>query len=126
MQGPEPRKRRILIVDDDPDIARLLGRALMADYQVDVALNAADALAIASKQAPDLALLDVMMPGVDGFGLAERLRLLPGLSRLPLIFLTAKGDARDQIRGIQVGAKHYITKPFRLGDVIEKVKKAVK
>lgn len=126
MQGPESRKRRILIVDDDPDIARLLGRALMADYDVDIAQNAADALAIASKQPPDLALLDVMMPGVDGFGLAERLRLLPGLSRLPLMFLTAKGDARDQIRGIQVGAKHYITKPFKLSDVIAKVKKAVK
>lgn len=126
MQGTAPRKRRILIVDDDPDIARLLGRALMADYEVDVALNAGEALAKATKHPPDLAMLDVMMPGIDGFGLAERLRLLPGLSRLPLMFLTAKGDARDQIRGIQVGAKHYITKPFKLSDVVDKVKKALK
>ena len=126
MQGTETRKRRILIVDDDPDIARLLGRALMGDYQVDVALNAGDALALATKSPPDLAMLDVMMPGVDGFGLAERLRLLPGLAKLPLMFLTAKGDAKDQIRGIQVGAKHYITKPFKLADVVAKVKKALK
>ncbi|MCA9643472.1 MAG: response regulator [Polyangiaceae bacterium] len=126
MLGTGARKRRILIVDDDPDIARLLGRALMGEFDIDVALNAGAALAMAAKNPPDLAMLDVMMPGIDGFGLAERLRLLPGLARLPLMFLTAKGDAQDQIRGIQVGAKHYITKPFKLADVVAKVKKALK
>ena len=125
MAGPSTRKR-ILLAEDDSAIRDLLTRALSPTYDVVVAGDGAAALAAADTEPPpQLVLLDVMMPGIDGFAVAQRLRSNPRLKRVPIIFLTAKDTALDQIKGIQSGARHYITKPFKLEDVMAKVRKAV-
>lgn len=114
-------KKRLLIAEDDEEIAELLVRALGRDYDVERALDGSDALARASRQAPALLLTDVMMPTMDGFHLAHQVRLLPGLEKLPIIFLTARDSPTDRIRGIQLGAKHFMSKPFSVRDLLERV-----
>jgi DNA-binding response OmpR family regulator len=67
-------------------------------------------------------LLDVMMPTIDGMGVAQRLKLFPQLASVPVIFLTARDSPMDRIRGIQLGARHYLTKPFKISDVAAKIR----
>jgi DNA-binding response OmpR family regulator len=122
---PASSKKRILVVEDDLAIARMLEKILTADYEVVVAHDGAEALKAARQKAPDLALLDVMLPGMDGLRLAERLKRELGLGKIPIIFLTAKDSPLDVVRGIQVGARHYLTKPFKLEEVRDKVAKAL-
>ena len=118
-------KKRILVAEDDPSISSMLERILRKDYDVVIAANGAEALSMALRSPPNLLLLDVMMPGVDGLQVARQVRAHPALKRVPIIFLTAKDGAMDVVKGIQHGARHYITKPFKLDDVLEKVKKAI-
>ncbi len=126
---PEPTgpSKRILVVEDDPTIATMLARVLRREhYDVVVAEDGAGAIAKASGDAPpNLVLLDVMMPGIDGFTVAKRLRLIPRLGRVPIIFITARDAPQDMVKGIQLGARAYITKPFKLDEVLAKVKKAL-
>ncbi len=124
--GGDGRKKLILIAEDDPAIATLLSRALKTVYEVVVVEDGAQALARAQQAPkPDLMMLDVMMPALDGFAVAAKLRALVEFKKLPIIFVTAKDTPTDTIKGIQLGARHYITKPFRLDDVLAKVKKAL-
>jgi DNA-binding response OmpR family regulator len=119
-------KKRILIAEDDLSIATLLARLLGKQYEVTLVQDGNAALAKASQDPPPhLILLDVMMPGIDGFGLAQRLKLLPQLKGVPVIFITAKDGPMDVIKGIQLGARSYITKPFKLDAVLAKVQKAL-
>lgn len=119
-------RKRILIAEDDPGIRDILSRALGDDYDVTVAQDGNQAIALAdSTPPPQLVMLDVMMPGVDGYGVAQRLKMLPALKGVPVIFLTAKDGPLDVIKGIQTGARHYITKPFKITDVVSKVRKAL-
>jgi DNA-binding response OmpR family regulator len=122
---PASSKKRILVVEDDHAIARMLEKILKPDYEVVVAHDGAEAMKAARQNAPDLALLDVMLPGMDGLRLAERLKRDLGLGKIPIIFLTAKDSPLDVVRGIQVGARHYLTKPFKLEEVRDKVAKAL-
>lgn len=118
-------KKRVLVADDDPAIRSLVARALSQDYEILLAEDGPSALARLSQDPrPDLALLDVMMPGFDGFGVVERLRLVPG-RKVPVIFLTARDAPQDIIHGIQLGARHYIAKPFALKDLLAKVQKVL-
>ncbi|MDI7269559.1 MAG: two-component system response regulator [Myxococcota bacterium] len=104
---------RILIVDDTPDNIDVLGD-LLSEYRRSVALDGEQALAhLAAKAPPDLILLDVMMPGMDGFEVCRRIRADPRLRDVPVIFITALGDEKAESRGFEVGAVDYITKPFR-------------
>jgi len=120
-----PRKR-IVIAEDDPAIAGMLLKVLSQFYEVTVTNDGAAAVAAASKHpAPDLLLLDVMMPGMDGHAVAAAIRALPGLKSIPIIFLTAKTGPAEVIKGIQSGARHYLTKPFKIDDLVQKVKKAL-
>jgi DNA-binding response OmpR family regulator len=121
------RKKRILVAEDDPAIATLLERALGKLYEVELATDGTTALnkATNTERVPDLVLLDVMMPGLDGLGVAQRMRMLPKLKKVPIIFITAKSAPMDVVRGIQAGARAYITKPFKLDDLMAKVKKAI-
>src|SRR5450432_2614967 len=104
----------------------MLSKVLSQYYQVLVTNDGQSALALAGKPpAPDLLLLDVMMPGLDGHGVAAAVRLLPGLKGIPIIFLTAKTGPAEVIKGIQSGARHYITKPFKIDDLLLRVKKVL-
>lgn len=122
--GTDPR-RRILIADDDPAISRLLERILGQEFDVATTSDGRAALQLAEQIHPHLMILDVMMPGLDGFAVAAQVRLIPGLRTVPIIFLTARDNASDTIKGIQAGARHYITKPFKIDDVTAKVRKTL-
>jgi DNA-binding response OmpR family regulator len=118
--------KRIVIAEDDPAICAMLEKVLSQYYQVTVTGDGQSALAVAGQQpAPDLLLLDVMMPGMDGHAVAAAARQLPGLKSIPIIFLTAKTGPAEVIKGIQSGARHYITKPFKIDDLVLRVKRAI-
>jgi len=116
----------ILVVDDEAAIRTMVSRVLSGRYQVTTASDPHEALAIAASVSRlDLLILDVMMPGIDGFELAKRLRLLPSCAKTPIVFLSARDAAGDKIKGIQAGARNYITKPFSIDDLKARVKKAI-
>jgi len=119
-------KKRILVAEDDEHISSLLVRALSNEYSVSVARNGHEALALGTRIVPDLLLLDVMMPGLDGMEVSRLVRNLRGLSDVPIIFLTAKDDPQDIVDGLRHGAQHYITKPFKLSDVRERIKQTLR
>lgn len=104
------RKHLILVVDDEPPIARLVRAKLKVDgYEVLTASHGQEAISILRTEAPDLIVLDVMMPDMDGF---ETLRRIREFSTVPVVMLTARGSDMDKLKGLQSGADDYITKPF--------------
>lgn len=114
-------QKRILVVDDELDLREILQCNLeAAGYEVDTAASAEEALTLMNGN-PDLLLLDVMMGGMSGFALAEKLRE-EHASAVPIIFLTAKDTEDDLLRGFSVGADDYISKPFSLQEVLARVK----
>ncbi|HEX3596327.1 MAG TPA: response regulator [Polyangiaceae bacterium] len=117
--------RRILIVEDDPAIADMLSKMLVRFYDVRAVHDGGAAITTAAAFRPDVILLDVNLPNMDGFAIAQGLKGSPELSRIPIIFLTAQDRSLDVVKGIQVGAKHYITKPFKMDDVIKKVRRLI-
>lgn len=103
----------ILIIDDDPLVRRTVARALSAQgYLVNEASTGADGLQLALQHPPDLILLDLIMPGLDGFQVCSRLRQNPLTVNIPIVMLTALDQTESIVRGLQVGADDYITKPF--------------
>jgi DNA-binding response OmpR family regulator len=124
-QPPKTARRRILVVEDDQAIAQMLLKVLGTRYAVEHAPDGNRAIAMASKLLPHLIMLDVMMPGLDGFSTAKQLKAVPALRSVPIIFLTAKSTPADMVKGIQSGARHYLTKPFKVADVLAKVKKTI-
>ena len=113
----------ILVVDDDPDIARFVEVNLRsAGYDVSVASDGEEALLKAGSMRPDLVLLDVMMPRIDGFEVAHRLRRNPQTSNTSIIMLTAKALATDKVLGLTAGADDYIIKPFDPIELLARVK----
>jgi DNA-binding response OmpR family regulator len=126
LSGAPDTRRRIVVAEDDPAIASMLEKVLAPLYDVSVAHDGRTALLLASQPPrPALLMLDIMMPGLDGLGVAAEVRKNAELKSVPIIFLTAKSGATDVIKGIQSGARHYITKPFKIDDVLAKVKKAL-
>jgi putative two-component system response regulator len=106
-------KPTILVVDDTPDNLTLVSSLLKKDYRVRVAINGEKALKIAfSETPPDLILLDVMMPIMDGYEVCQQLRNSPLTAHIPIIFLTAKSEVEDERKGLSLGASDYITKPI--------------
>jgi diguanylate cyclase (GGDEF)-like protein len=113
----------ILVVDDDPDIARFVEVNLRsAGYSVSVASDGQEALEKASELHPDLVLLDVMMPRIDGFEVAQRLRRNPQTANTSIIMLTAKALSTDKVLGLTAGADDYIIKPFDPIELLARVK----
>lgn len=107
------RKARILVVDDTPANIDILIEALSSDYTVAAARDGAKALAMARREPhPDLILLDVMMPEIDGYQVCEQLKADPATAGIPVIFITALDAREDEARGLALGAVDYITKPF--------------
>jgi two-component system KDP operon response regulator KdpE len=112
-------RRRILVVDDEERMVRFIRMNLEHDgFQVMEALNGKQAID-KLRDTPDLILLDVMMPDIDGFEVLETIR---GVSSVPVIMLTAKGEEDDRVRGLELGADDYITKPFSPRELVSRVK----
>jgi DNA-binding response OmpR family regulator len=112
--------KKILIVDDEPRYVRLMEANLISDnYDVLKAYNGQQALEIVEDQKPDLVLLDVMMPVLDGFTTCERIRKF---STVPIIIVTVKGEEKDRVRGLDLGADDYIVKPFSATELLARVR----
>jgi two-component system OmpR family response regulator len=111
---------RVLVVDDEENIAYLLRAALRhAGYEVEVAKTARQALDAVAAGVPDVIVLDVMLPDANGFDLCRRLRR--GGLRVPVLFLTARDDVADKIRGLTLGGDDYVTKPFSIDEVLARI-----
>jgi len=116
--GPEAK---LLVVDDEPNIRELLSTSLrFAGFEVVSAGSGREALAAAELHAPDLAVLDVMLPDMDGFTVTRRLRAAG--KHFPVLFLTAKDDTEDKVTGLTVGGDDYVTKPFSLDEVVARIR----
>lgn len=123
MHDNPPSASRILIVDDTPANIDVLDQMLEAEgHQISVAASGEAALDLAPKIAPDLILLDIMMPGIDGFETCRRLTADPATKDIPVLFITAKSDAEDVVKGFSLGAVDYIAKPFREQEVLTRVR----
>ncbi|MDY6077630.1 response regulator transcription factor [Mobiluncus sp.] len=117
---PAVSEARLLVVDDEPNIRDLLASSLrFAGYDVLSAGDGTEALRLATTEKPDLVILDVMLPDMDGFTVTRKLRA-SGID-MPILFLTAKDDMRDKVEGLQAGGDDYVTKPFGLEEVVARI-----
>jgi two-component system OmpR family response regulator len=115
-----PRPTRVLVVDDEPNICALLAATLrLTGYEIRVAESGRDALLAAQDFGPDLVVLDVMLPDLDGFQVAQRLRA--NGRAVPVLFLTARDSVADRVAGLTVGGDDYVTKPFSLEEVVLRI-----
>lgn len=113
----------ILVIDDDDLVSRTLQRALkMYDYQVMTANSGIEGLQLARRHRPDLFILDIMMPGVDGYQVCRQIRGDPLLQEVPVLFLTAKAKDEDKIEGFRAGGDDYLVKPFNMQELELRVK----
>jgi CheY-like chemotaxis protein len=120
-RGPGPGKR-ILIAEDSDTVREAIRRAFEArGFEVTVAVDGAEALRLAADQAFDAVSTDIVMPNVDGYELARRLRADPRHAAVPIVMLTSKDARIDQLRGIDAGADAYVTKPVDAGDLVRQV-----
>ncbi|MCX7911683.1 MAG: response regulator [Dehalococcoidales bacterium] len=114
--------KKILIIEDDPAIARLVDYTLKrAGYEVSRAANGLEGLRKAQSEAPDLIILDVMLPGLDGFEICHRLRSDPKTTDLPILMFSAKAQEADKSTGKKVGADDYLTKPADPAEIVNRV-----
>ena len=119
----EPIKAKILVLDDEPDILEIVGYNLRSEgYEVKTALSGQEGIAIAKDFSPDLILLDVMMPGMDGMETCDALRKDPQFKDTIIAFLTARGEDYSQVAGFEVGADDYITKPVKPKVLVSRLK----
>ena len=115
-------RSKILVVDDEPANLNLMRQILKNDYDLAFAKSGVDALANIQKQIPDLILLDVMMPGMDGHEACQKIKADPRVNAVPVIFCTAMTDEQDEVRGFKLGASDYLTKPVRPAVVLARVR----
>src|SRR6266545_191811 len=114
---------RVLIVEDEPDIRELVVHHLKREgYQVSAAASGEEALRQVQAAPPDLVLLDLMMPAMDGLEVCRRLRQDPATAMLPIVMLTAKGDEVDRVLGLEIGADDYVVKPFSPKELLARVR----
>jgi len=115
--------RTILVIDDEPELVKLLDYNLTkAGYLVLSAKDGENGLAAARKHSPDAIILDVMMPGLDGWEVCKRMRTDPSTSAIPILMLTAKAEEGDRVLGLELGADDYVTKPFGVRELLARVK----
>jgi phosphate regulon transcriptional regulator PhoB len=115
--------KKILVVDDEKDIVELIEYNLKKDgFSVIQAYDGESAVAIAKKQIPDLLILDLMLPRMNGIDVCKAIRSNPATADLPIIMLTAKADESDKVLGLEIGADDYITKPFGVKELIARVR----
>lgn len=117
-------KKKILVVDDQVDLVKTIQFALeLEQYEVLVSYNGEDALNQARRENPDLILLDIMLPKLDGYKVCRLLKFDEQFKHIPILMLTAKTQEKDKILGVETGADEYITKPFDIDELIGKIKK---
>lgn len=115
-------RKRILLVDDEPNILLPLEFLMQQQgYEVDKAHNGHEALDKIHSRLPDIVILDVMMPGMDGFEVARRIRSVPSYEHVRIVFLTAKGTYQDKMNGYDNGGEVYLTKPFDNAELVQAV-----
>ena len=118
---------RILVVEDDPDIVRLLEIYFNSQgYDVKAAARGGEALAQCRQELPDLIVLDIMLPDMDGYAVCRELRTATRTSHIPIIFLTQRDERGDRIAGLELGADDYITKPFDLEELRLRVQNSIR
>jgi CheY-like chemotaxis protein len=122
---PGGHAKVVVLAEDDPETRQLLVQSLGREYRVFVAADGQAALELLARiDRPAVVILDINMPHVDGLGVAAEIKQTPQLKDVPIIFLTCLDSAQDTIRGIQAGARNYMTKPFAISKLMEKVAKA--
>jgi len=120
-------KKSVLIVEDDEDIRELVSYHLLKEgYQVASVASGEEALSLAEVQPPDLILLDIMLPGMDGMAVCQKLRASPKAAGTAIMMLTAKGEETDIIRGLNLGANDYVTKPFSPKVLVARIRAALR
>jgi sigma-B regulation protein RsbU (phosphoserine phosphatase) len=117
---------RILLVDDAKANLDILVEGLKSDYKLSLALNGEMALQIAARTPPDLVLLDIVMPGLDGYDVCRRLRQMPETAEVPIMFLSSLEEVQNKTRGFEAGANDYLTKPFEMLEVKARVRSLLK
>src|SRR6201987_4097239 len=118
-----PCRPMIFVLEDDEDIARLISHNLeAAGFAVQSFVNGSSLLSEALREMPALFLLDIMLPGTDGFELCRHIRQTPALSTTPIIFLTAKTSEADRVKGLELGGDDYITKPFSPRELVARIR----
>ncbi|HET9406100.1 MAG TPA: response regulator transcription factor [Candidatus Sulfotelmatobacter sp.] len=122
-----PPRSLVFIVEDEEDIARLISHNLQAaGFDVQSFVSGNSLLSEAMREMPSLFLLDVMLPGPDGFELCRQIRQVPALSGIPIIFLTARISEADKVRGLELGGDDYITKPFSPRELIARIRSVLR
>jgi two-component system alkaline phosphatase synthesis response regulator PhoP len=117
-------EKKILVIEDDPATSRLVDYSLRHEgYQVITASNGLEGVRKALSESPDLVILDVMLPGMDGFEICHRLRSEPTTANLPILMFSAKAQEIDKETGIKVGADDYLTKPAAPAEIVSRVEK---
>jgi CheY-like chemotaxis protein len=128
-EAPKARVERpgapvVVVAEDDDAVREMLVRVLGRRYTVYAAADGRDAVDLLARlPAPDAIVLDVMLPGVDGLTIARGIRRDPARRAVPFLFLTARNALQDVVDGINAGARHYLTKPFQIGDLLGKLEK---
>jgi len=128
LEFEEPKNKnapKILIIEDDAELIKFIGKLLEGAYTIYFALNGSDGLKIALEEEPDLIISDIMMPEMNGFELCERIKTDMRLSHIPVILLTALSSLDDKIKGLTIGADDYISKPFNQRHLIVRVEKLI-
>ncbi|MDX2214278.1 MAG: response regulator transcription factor [Oculatellaceae cyanobacterium bins.114] len=119
--------KRLLLIDDDPNLILLVKDYLeFRGYEVITAENGQEALEVLQKETPDMIICDVMMPQMDGYSLVEHVRKDPRTSWIPVLFLSAKGQSQDRVKGLNTGADVYMVKPFEPEELVAQVESSLK
>ena len=118
--------KTILLIEDEKNVRQMVQRMLKkSGYEVREGVDGLDGLRILEGLTPDIIIVDVMMPNLDGLTFTKALKNRPETRSIPVLFLTARGDPKSMIEGINVGAKSYVTKPFQMDDLLTKVSKVL-
>ena len=119
--------RKLLLIDDDPNLILLVKDYLeFRGYNVDTAENGREALQVLDRNVPDMIICDIMMPEMDGYSLVKHIREEPTTNRIPVLFLSAKGQSQDRVKGLSEGADIYMSKPFEPEELVAQVESSLK
>jgi len=116
------QKPKILIVDDEPHIVNLIKLTLGEDYDFFEAYSGLEAIKLAKREVPDMVILDLMMPNIDGYQVCTEIRSYANTQNIPVMILSAKGQIVDKFKSINVGADDYMVKPFEPAELVRRVK----